>query len=159
VSFDDWMLALHVLSAFAVVAGLILFWVVIVAARRTDTPEGTLRMGAFTKVADAAIGIGMGGTILLGIWLAFSVGGYDIWDPWIVAAIALWLIAAELGRRTGAAYGPGVRKAQQLQTAGQTGPSAELLALNRTSNGLLLQTLSTLVVLLIIVDMVWKPGA
>ena len=158
-SFDDWMLALHVLSAFAVVAGLILFWVVIVAARRTDTPEGTLRMGPLTRVADAAIGIGMGGTILLGIWLAFSVGGYDIWDLWIVAAIALWLIAAELGRRTGGAYGPSVRKAQELQAAGQTGPNAELLALNRTSNGLMLQTLSTLVVLLLIVDMVWKPGA
>jgi Predicted integral membrane protein (DUF2269) len=159
VSFDDWMLALHVLSAFAVVAGLILFWVIIVAARRTDTPEGTLRMGPLTRVADAAIGIGMGGTILLGIWLAFSIGGYDIWDLWIVAAIVLWLMAAELGRRTGAAYGPGVRKAQELQAAGQTGPNPELLALNRTSNGLLLQTLSTLVLLLIIVDMIWKPGA
>jgi hypothetical protein len=159
VSFDDWVLALHVLSAFAVAAGLVLFWVLIVAVRRTDTPEGTLRVGPLTRVADAAIGIGMGGTILLGIWLAFSVGGYDIWDLWIVAAIALWLIAAELGRRTGAAYGAGVRKAQELQAAGQTGPSAELLALNRTSNGVLLQTLSTLVLLLIIVDMIWKPGA
>jgi hypothetical protein len=158
-SFDDWMLALHVLSAFVLVAGLILFWVLIVAVRRTDTPEGTLRMGPVTRVADAAIGIGMGGTILLGIWLAFSVGGYDIWDAWIVAAIVLWLVAAELGRRTGAAYVHGVKKAQELQTAGQTGPNAELLALNRTSNGLLLQTLSTVVVLLVIVDMIWKPGA
>jgi hypothetical protein len=159
VSFDDWMLALHVLSAFAVVAGLIVFWVVIVAARRTDTPEGTLRMGPLTRVADAAIGIGMGGTILLGIWLAFSVGGYDIWNGWIVAAIVLWLIAAELGRRTSKAYGPAVRKAQELNAAGQTGSDAELLALNRTSNGLMLQALSTLVILLIVVDMIWKPGA
>jgi uncharacterized membrane protein len=159
VSFDDWMLALHVLSAFAVVAGLILFWVVIIAARRTDTPEGTLRFRPFTRVADVAIGVGMGGTIILGIWLAFSFGGYDIWDPWIVAAIVLWFVAGGLGQRTGKAYEPGVRKARELQAAGQTGPSPDLLALNRTSQGLMLQALSTLVLLLIIVDMIWKPGA
>jgi uncharacterized membrane protein len=159
VSFDDWMLALHVLSAFAVVAGVILFWVLIVAVRRTDTPDGTLRLGPLTKVADAAIGVGMGGTIILGIWLAFSIGGYDIWDGWIIAALVLWAIAAALGQRTGAAYAAGVKKAQELQAAGQTGPNAELLTLNRTPTGLLLQVLVSVVVLLIIVDMIWKPGA
>ncbi len=158
-SFDDWMLALHVLSAFAVAAGVILFWVVIFAGRRTDTPEGTLRFGPVTRVAGAAIGIGMGGTILLGIWLAFSVGDYDIWDPWIVAALVLWAVAAAVGQRTEKAYAPAVRKALELQGAGQTGPNTELLALNRTSNGLLLQSLSTVVLLLLVIDMIWKPGA
>src|ERR671915_1976396 len=153
------MLALHVLSAFTLVAGVILFWVLIVAVRRADTPDETLRMGPITRVAEAAVGIGMGGTIALGVWLAFSVGGYNIWDGWIVAAIVLWLIAAELGRRTSAAYVAGVKKAQELQAAGQTGSNAELLALNRTSNGLVLQVLTSIVVALIILDMVWKPGA
>jgi hypothetical protein len=159
VSFDDWMLALHVVSAFALVAGVVLFWVLIVAVRRTDTPELALRMGPISSVAEAAIGVGMGGTIVLGIWLAFSVGGYDIWDPWIVAALVLWAIAAELGRRTSAAYEPGVKKAVELRNAGQAGPSAELLAINRTRDGVVLQGLVSLVVLLIIVDMIWKPGA
>jgi hypothetical protein len=159
VSFDDWVLALHVLSAFTLVAGLILFWVLIVAVRQTDTPDGTLRMGPLTRVAEAAVGIGMGGTIALGVWLAFSVGGYDIWDGWIVAAIVLWLIGAELGRRASAAYVAGVKKAQELQAAGRTESNAELLALNRTSNGVVLQSLITIVVLLIIIDMIWKPGA
>jgi hypothetical protein len=159
VSFDDWMLALHVLSAFAYVAGMILFWVLIVAVRQTDTPEGTIRMGPVVRVGNAAVGIGAGGTILLGIWLAFSVGGYDIWDGWIVAAIVLWTAAAELGRRTGAAYMQGMNKAQELEKAGQTGPNAELLAVNRTSNGVLLHALASVVVLLILVDMIWKPGA
>jgi uncharacterized membrane protein len=159
VSFDDWMLALHVLSAFALVAGIICFWVLIVAVRRTDTPEGTLRMGPMSRVANAAIGIGMGGTIVLGVWLAFSVGGYDIWDGWIIAAIVLWVIATALGQRAGVAYVAGVKKAQELQAAGQTGPSAELLALNRTSKGLALQVVVSVAVLLIIIDMIWKPGA
>ena len=158
-SFDDWMLALHVLSAFAYVAGIILFWVLIVAVRRTDTPEGTVRMGPVVKVGNAAVGIGAGGTIILGIWLAFSVGGYEIWDGWIIAAIVLWVIAAELGRRTGAAYMEGMTKAQELQAVGQTGPNDELLALNRMSSGVLLHFLASVVVLLILIDMIWKPGA
>lgn len=158
-SFDDSMLALHVLSAFALVAGMILFWVLIVAVRRTDTAAGTLRMGPMTGVAGAAIGIGMGGTIALGVWLAFSVGGYDIWDGWIVAAIVLWVVAAALGQRANTAYVEGVKKAQELQAAGQTGPNAELLALNRTSRGLVLQVLVSIIVLLIVIDMIWKPGA
>jgi hypothetical protein len=159
VSFDDWMLALHVLSAVVLVSGLILFWVVILFARGIETPGETLRLGPLTRIADAAVGIGMGGTILLGIWLAFSVGGYEIWNGWIVAAIVLWFVAGALGQRTSKAYGPAVRKAQELQAAGQTGSSTELLSLNRTSNGLLLHALASLVIVLILVDMIWKPGA
>jgi uncharacterized membrane protein len=158
VSFDDWMLALHVLSAFAWVAGMILFWVLIVAVRKTDTPEGTIRTQPVVRVGNAAIGIGMVGTIGFGIWLAFSVGGYDIWDGWIIAALALWVISLPLGQRTGAAYMQGMNKAQELQSAGQTGSSAELLALNRTSSGVLLHFLWSVVVLLILIDMIWKPG-
>jgi uncharacterized membrane protein len=118
-----------------------------------------LRLGPIAKVGNAAVGIGMGGTILFGVWLAFSVGGYDIWDGWIIAALVLWLIGAELGRRTAAAYMEGPLKAQELEAAGQTGPSPELLAVNRTSTGLLMHTLSSVVIVLILIDMIWKPGA
>jgi uncharacterized membrane protein len=159
VSFDDWMLALHVLSAFAWVAGMILFWVLIVAVRRTDIPGDRIRAESVSKVGNAAIGIGMVGTIAFGIWLAFSVGGHDIWDGWIIAALVLWLISLPLGQRTGAAFTQGLNKAQELQRAGQTGSSAELLALNRTSSGVLLHLVSSVVVLLILIDMIWKPGA
>jgi len=158
-SFDDWMLALHVLSAFAWVAGMILLWVLIVAVRRTDTAEGTIRMEPIVKVGNASIGIGMGGTIALGLWLAFSVGGYDIWDGWIITAIVLWVISAPIGQRTGAAYLQGMNKARELQKDGQAGPNAELLALNRTSSGVILHFLGSIVVLLILIDMIWKPGA
>jgi hypothetical protein len=156
---DDWVLALHVLSAFALVAGLVLFWVLIFATRRTDTPDGILALGPFSRIANVAVGIGMGGTIVFGVWLAFSVGGYDIWDGWIVAALVLWLIGGGLGQRAGAAYVPSVKKAQELKAAGQTGPNSELVALNRTPVGVVLQAVISLVVLLIILDMIWKPGA
>jgi uncharacterized membrane protein len=159
VSFDDWLVALHVLSAFAFVAGIVLFWVLIVAVRRTDTAEGTLRMNPVAKVGNAAVGIGMGGTIIFGVWLAFSVGDYDIWDPWIVAALVLWFVGAAAGRQTGEAFMAGPRKAMELREAGRLEPDAELLAINRTPNGVVLHALSSLVVLLILIDMIWKPGA
>jgi len=158
-SFDEWLLALHVLSAFAYVAALVLFSVLIVAVRRADTAAETIRMEPIAKVGNAAAALGAGGTIVLGIWLAFSYGGYDIWDPWIIAAIVLWAVAGGLGQRTGAAYMQGMNKAKELEAVGEPGSNAELLALNRTPNGVVFHIMSCAVVLLIIVDMIWKPGA
>ena len=158
-SLDDWILVLHVLAAFAFVAGMVVFWMLIYAVRRTDTPDGTTRMEPIVKVGGAATGIGAGGTIIFGIWLAFSVGDYDIWDPWIIAALVLWAATGAVGGRTSKAYLQGMTKAQELQSAGQTGPNAELLALNRTQNGLVLHTIGSVLLLLILIDMIWKPGA
>jgi len=159
VSFVDWALAVHVLSAFAYVGGLVLFWVLIVAVRRVDTPEETLRMEPMVKVGNVAVGLGVVGTIVVGIYLAFAVDSYAIWDGWIIAALVLWAVAGALGQRTGVAYMQGMNKAKELDAAGKTGPDRELLALNRTQTGLILQTLASLAVLLILVDMIFKPGA
>jgi uncharacterized membrane protein len=158
-SFDDWALALHLLGAFALVAGVICFWVLIVAVRKADTADDTLRLGAANRVAEICVGIGAGGTIVFGIWLAFSVGGYDVWDGWILAALVLWVISMALGGRTSAVYGRGVARARELQSAGQEAPDSELLALNRASLGVVLQTLTSVAVLLVLLDMIFKPGA
>jgi uncharacterized membrane protein len=159
VGFKDWMLALHVLAAFSLVAGSTLFWVLVVAVRRIDTPDDTLRLAPVAKVGNATIGIGMGGTIILGIYLAFALDGYAIWDGWIIAALVLWVVGATLGKRVGEAFMQGPTKALELKQAGETGPNAELLALNRTSRGVQLHALTSIVLLLIIIDMIWKPGA
>jgi uncharacterized membrane protein len=158
-SFDDWVLALHLLSAFALVAGVICFWVLIVAVRNADTADDTLRLGAANRVAAICVGIGAGGTIVFGMWLAFSVGGYDVWDGWILAALVLWVISMALGGRTGAVYNGGLERARQLQSAGRDAPDSELLELNRASRGVLLQTLTSAAVLLVLLDMIFKPGA
>ena len=158
-SFLDWALVVHVLSAFAYVGGLVLFWVLIVAVRSVDTPEETLRMAPIVKVGNVAVGIGAVGTIVVGIYLAFAVDSYAIWDGWIIAALVLWAISAALGQRTGAAYMQGMNKAKELDTAGKTGPDQELLALNRTQAGVIMHALTSLAVLLILIDMIFKPGA
>jgi uncharacterized membrane protein len=156
---DDWILALHVLSAFAYVAAIVLFWVLIAAVRRVDTPDATIAMGPVSRLGSVVVGIGGVGTLVFGIWLALSFGDYDLWDGWIIAAIVLWAIAGAFGQRTGVEYTRGVKKAIELRDAGQPGPNTELLALNRTKNGLILHALVTVTVLLILVDMIWKPGA
>lgn len=63
-SFVQWALALHVLAAFAYVAGIVLFWVLVVAVRRVDTPEETVRMEPIVKVGNVAVRIGGVGTIV-----------------------------------------------------------------------------------------------
>jgi uncharacterized membrane protein len=159
VSFDEWILALHVLSAFAYVGAIVLFSILVVAVRSADTADATIRMEPVVKVGSAAVAVGAGGTIVLGIWLAFSYGGYDIWDGWIIAAIVLWVVAGAIGQRTGAAYTRGMNKARELEAAGETGPNAELLSLNRTQEGVVTHVLASVVLLLILIDMIWKPGA
>jgi uncharacterized membrane protein len=158
-SFLDWALAFHVLSAFAYVGGIVLFWILIVAVRRTETPAETIRMAPIVKVGNAAVGIGAVGTIVIGIYLAFAADSYAIWNGWIIAALVLWAVSANLGRRTGAAYMRGMTKARELDAAGKTGPDDDLLALNRTQAGVVLHALVSLAVLLILLDMIFKPGA
>lgn len=158
-SFVDWALALHVLSAFAYVGGIVVFWVLVVAVRRVDAPDETLRMEPIVKVGSIAVGIGAVGTIVIGIYLAFAVDSYAIWDGWIIAALVLWAVAGALGQRTGVAYTQGMNRAKELAAAGKTGPDQELLALNRTQTGLILQSLASLAVLLLLLDMIFKPGA
>lgn len=156
-SFDDWALALHVLSAFAYVGGMVLFWILIVALRTVATPMERIRVEPIVQVGNAAVGIGAAGTIVIGIWLAFRLDSYAIWDGWIIAALVLWIVAGGLGQRTGVAYMRGLNKAKELDEAGETGPNQELLTLNRTSDGLLMHSLGSVTVLLILLDMIFKP--
>ncbi len=60
-TFDDWILALHVLSAATYGAAIILFWWLVLAVRKTDTAEGTLRLGPMAMAGNVAVGIGAAG--------------------------------------------------------------------------------------------------
>ena len=55
---NDWLLALHLLSAFALVAAIVLFSVVIVAVRRTDSPEQVASAGRLLPVGNIAVVVG-----------------------------------------------------------------------------------------------------
>ena len=156
---NDWILALHLLSAFALVGAMVLFWILVVALRRTDVPREVAGINDVAKIGTVVIGVGTLGTIVFGVWLAISLDAYKVWDGWVIAAIVLWAIATETGRRGGVEYQRAGDRARELQAAGETGPSSELAALNRSPTALLMHTVSSVAVLLVLFDMIWKPGA
>jgi hypothetical protein len=156
---NDWVLALHLLSAFALVAAMIVFWVGIVVIRRTDLPEQVVAAGRLFPVAVVAVSVGSLGTIIFGIWLAISLDGVAVWSGWVIAAIILWAIGTETGRRGGAYFSAATDRATESVAAGNTAPDAKLAELGRTQHGLMLHAVSSLVIILILIDMIWKPGA
>jgi uncharacterized membrane protein len=159
VSLDDWILALHVLSAFAMVAAIGLFWILIVATREVDTAAETIAYGRVAKIGNAVVIAGVVGTVVFGVWLAVAMDAYDVWDGWIVAALILWLIGTATGMRAGVEYTKALTRAEELQASGAEGQAGELRALNRSPAGLMMHTISSVAIVLVVLDMIWKPGA
>ena len=89
-SLYDWLLFFHLLAAFLLVAGLVAYGVIVLdggaAARRV-----------LAGPALALWNVGGIGVLVLGIALAIEVDAYQPWDGWILAAIALWLVASGTG--------------------------------------------------------------
>jgi uncharacterized membrane protein len=153
----DWLLALHVLSAFAWISAMVVYSVAIGAGWKLTVPSDVVRVFKVARVGDPLIAVGMIGTIVFGIWLALDE--YEIWDGWIITALVLWLVAAAVGGRVGKVYN-GVRdRAKALVDEGRDASSPELTAMLRSQHGLVLHVLSCLIVLAILVVMIYKPGA
>jgi uncharacterized membrane protein len=159
VSFSDWLLALHVLAAFAWIAALVIYTVVIAAGWGLTVPSDVIRMFRVTRVGDALIAVGMIGTIAFGIWLAIDLDAYQVWDGWIITALVLWLVAGAVGGQLGKVYNGARDRAKALLDEGRDAPSPELNAMLRSRRGLVLHTLMILVVLALLVVMIYKPGA
>jgi hypothetical protein len=153
----DWLLSLHVLSAFAWVAALVVYSVVIAAGWGLSLPSDVVRMFRITRVGDALIAVGMIGTIVFGIWLA--IDEYEIWDGWIIAALVLWLLSAAVGGRVGKVYNGARDRANALLAEGRDAPSPELSAMIRSQRGLVLHVVMVLLVVAVLVIMIYKPGA
>jgi hypothetical protein len=135
VSLDDWIKALHILSACALVGALTVLWFGYLLLRADGSASGAL--GRLFKIGTVAIAIGLTGTLVFGIWLSISLDGYEPWDGWVIAAFVLWLIAGGTGDRAG-------------RLSQQPGGVQQALALH---------AVSSLVIALILIDMIWKPGA
>ena len=158
-SFDDWILSLHLLSAFALVGALILFWVLIVVMRGIDTASETLAYGRVATLGNRVVIAGVAGTLVFGVWLAISHDAYQLWDGWVIAGIVLWAAGAGAGARAGTEYAKAMARAEELEASGQEGQPGELRVLNRSSAGLKMHALSSVLVVLALIDMIWKPGA
>ena len=154
----DWLIALHVLAAFSLVAALVLFSVVIVIGWNRDRPSDVLRIFRAVQVGNVLTAVGAIGTIVFGVWLAIQMDEYSILDGWVIAALVLWAILMETGRRTGKLYQRSRDRARELAGAGDVSDGG-LLGLQRSQTALLFHVSSCVVALLLVLDMIWKPGA
>ena len=133
-SLYDWLLFLHLLAAFSLVAGLVAYGV-ITYGRGDAIVSRTL-----APAAGALWNAGGLGTIVFGVWLALDVDGYELWDAWIIAAIVLWFVGSGAGGRLGA----GVREGKTVQAVDGSRAMVSVMAI---------------ATLLLLLDMIFKPWA
>jgi uncharacterized membrane protein len=159
VSIYDWLLFLHVLAAFSIMAGIVLSTYLVVASLQIDRPGDVTRMLRLARVGDVLWAIGAGGTLIFGVLLAIEVDGYALWDGWIVAALVIWFAVGALAGRLSKHFDAARDRARALLADGRDGPSPELGEILRSPRGLALHALVVALVVLLLIDMIWKPGA
>jgi uncharacterized membrane protein len=154
VSFYDWMLALHVLAAFAIAAALVLYSVLVYSGRRMKTREDRQLLFRLAPIGTPLIGAGLVLVLILGIVLAIDSDEFQLWDGWVIAGIVLWALTGAVGGRSGAYY-------TQVQKLAETGEAAddEVVARLRAPTGMLLHLATVALFVLLLLDMIFKPGA
>ena len=144
----DWLLAIHVLAAFALVAGItLLTGAMILTLRRAGEDALALSLTRFSPFLFDAAGMLV---LIFGVWLALDVDGYELWDPWILAALVLWAVMAGSGGRALAAF----RRARK-----GVEPGADLAAAVRAARAPLWNAVAVAAALVTLVLMIFKPGA
>ena len=85
---------------------------------------------------------------------------YQVWDGWIIGAIVLWAISSATVNAAGRPYAEAQKLAERLAAENRGAePSAELRAFRLQTGAMWLQIASSLAVLLLLIDMIYKPGA
>jgi hypothetical protein len=137
----DWLLFLHVFSAFLLVGALTYFWALVLATRPGRSMFSGATSFALARPASIAVMAGVAGTVIFGVWLAIYLDEYEVWDGWILGSLVLWAIGTGAGERSGRALTP----------VGDVYPAWR--------RGVLLHTLASVATVLILILMIWKPGA
>ena len=87
--------------------------------------------------------------------LAVDSNRFNIWDGWVIAGIVLFAAFGGVGQRSGAYY-TGVQKLAEEPGGGN---EAEVIARLRAPTGAMLHYAGVVLFLLIVLDMIFKPGA
>jgi uncharacterized membrane protein len=159
VDWYDWLLFFHVAAAFALVAALVVYWFAVAAGFWTDRLTTIAALGRITAPANVLVIVGTAGTIIFGVWLTIYLDGYELWDGWILASLILWAIGTYTGMRSGQEYAAATGLVARDTTAGVETAGDEILAVIRSRRALLFQAVTSLAVLIILILMIYKPGA
>ena len=144
----DVLLFFHVLAAFATVTVVVLLTTFAIVTRSGSAVEAlpVLRLSGLARRLWDFSGLG---TLVFGIALALDVDGYSLLDGWILAALALWIVAAGAGTRVGQAF-------QEAHVAAQRGEVELETAVRGTRT---LHVVMAVAVTALLVVMIYKPGA
>jgi hypothetical protein len=154
VGFYEWMLALHLLSAFTVASALVLYTVLVFSGRRASASLERARL--LFRIAPLATPLIAAGSVLVlvfGVILAIDSDQFEISNGWVIAGIVLWAILGAVGQRTGRYY-TGVQ-----ELAERNAPEQVVMARLRAPTGAVLHLVTLSVFVLILLDMLFKPGA
>jgi hypothetical protein len=154
-NFYDWMLSLHLLAAFAVGSALVLFGVLVVSGRRAATLEQTRLVFRVAPIGTPLIAAGSVLVLILGVILAIDSNRFEIWNGWVIAGIVLWALLGAIGGRTGKYYSA----VQKLAESGDAEAEQQVIAQLRAPTGALLHLATLGVFVLLLLDMIFKPGA
>jgi uncharacterized membrane protein len=154
----EWLLFFHVTGAFLFLGGVVVAWVLGIAAALRERPSEIAALLRLTGVAAVAIPVGMGVALVFGLWLVFDLDVYSITDGWILAALVMLVLAGAAGGQAGKRDRETRLYAEQV-AAENDAPSDELRARVRDPVALSLNIAASLLGLAILAVMIWKPGA
>jgi uncharacterized membrane protein len=157
VSTYQWLLALHVTGSFLLIGGSVAAVTMRVFALRCERPSEIALFLSLMQVAVYAIYAGIMATLVFGLWLVHNAG-YGYLDGWVIASLVLWVVGSAIGGVGGKRDEHARRTAERLVAAGDA-PSPELHTVVRDPRTLALLWGSGLVFLVVLVLMIWKPGA
>lgn len=155
----EWLLFLHVLSAFAFLTAYTVVTVILVGAQRVTTRGGALALLRLARPADVLAWLGATGTLVFGIWLAIDVEGYELWDGWILNAFLFWIVAEEAIRREDLVLRKASRAARVPALPRSPDPAEELRAVLHARHVVALHVIGSGALLALLALMIFKPGA
>jgi hypothetical protein len=128
------LLFFHVLSAFFLASAVIVYSAFVLGGPVNRTTR---------LIAEILWGVGGLGTLVFGIWLALNRPEYEIYDGWVITALILWILAT----------GSGAQASRGVQPAGDD------LAVAIDRRTAFAHWMRILWFTLLLIVMVWKPGA
>jgi uncharacterized membrane protein len=153
----DWLLFLHITGAFLLLGGGVVAGALNIAALRRDRPSEIVLLFGLIRVAVASIMIGTLLAFVFGLWLVHEVG-YGYGDGWVIAAVALVVVANAMGAIGGRREERTAKYARELAARGRRRARSCRRRL-RDPLSLALSYGSGLCWSAMLALMVWKPGA
>jgi uncharacterized membrane protein len=152
-----WLLLFHMAGAFLVVGGATLAAIFNLTALKRERPSEIVVLFKLTRIAVVSVLVGMTLALAFGLWLVADLDFVKWTDAWVITALILWFVANALGSNGGRRDRKARELAQRLAAEGDQ-PSAELRATLRDPVTLALSWGSGVVVIVILILMIWKPG-